>query len=108
MYHANFIKVKTNAYKKIILHRQPKEQEKHLQKYLITDVYSEYIKNLNNSTVKKIPINIKMGKQLNIYFPKEDTQMIHKCMKNCSVSLVNRQMQIKNTMRYCYIPTRLG
>lgn len=37
MCHANFIKVKTNAYKKITLHRQPKEQEKHLQRYLITD-----------------------------------------------------------------------
>ena len=37
MCHANFIKVETNAYKKITLHRQPKEQEKHLQKYLTTD-----------------------------------------------------------------------
>lgn len=64
MCHANFIKVKTNAYKKIILHRQPEEQEKHLQKYLITDLYSECIKNLYNSTVEKDPNKYKKGQTL--------------------------------------------
>lgn len=56
----------------------------------------------------KIPINMKMGKHLNGLFTKEDTWLINRYMKSCSVSLVNKGMQTKTTLRCHYRPTRLA
>ena len=49
-----------------------------------------------------------MAKAVNRHLTEEDTQMPRKHMKGCTVSHAIRKLQIKNTVRYYYIPIRMA
>lgn len=62
-------------------------------KYLTKVLYSEYIKNSQNSIVRK-QHNLKLGISLSRHLTKEDTRMADTCLNRCLISLAVSEMQV--------------
>jgi hypothetical protein len=92
------------------LKRPPTEWEKIFASYtsdkgLITRLYRE-LKILNSSKINE-PIK-KWATELNRTCSKEEIQIAKKHMKKCSPSLAMKEMQIKTTLRFHFIPVRIA
>ena len=95
---------------KRILSTKQKHKLEYERKYLyvislIRDL--DLLMNSYKTTIKDNPIN-KWANDLNRYVSKEEIQVTNKNMSRCSTSLAVREMQIKTTMKYHFIATRMA
>ena len=74
-------------------------------KSLISKIHKQVIK-LNH----KKPNNLikKRVEDLKRHFPEEDTQMANRQKKRWSMSIITREMQVKTTIMYHFIPIRMA
>ena len=109
----DFIKMKSFCMAKeniIKMKREPKIWENilandTLDKGLISKIHKKFTQLHSRKTNNLIK---KRAKDLNRHFSKEDIQRAHRHMKWCSASLVIREMQIKTTMQYHFLPVRMA
>ena len=76
--------------------------------YHTRDLHPEYIKNAQNSLIRKKLNFFKQAKDLKRNFIKEETSVACRHMKTCSILLVIREVRIKTTMRYYNFPIRMA
>ena len=89
--------------------RQDTDWQKILQiTYLTNGLYLGYIKNAQNTGVKKKDPVTKWIRDFNRYFTKEDTWKSNKHRKRCPRWLAIKEMQLKTMRRYYYICIRMA